>query len=482
MAERNAFENIFNPDSGGFQGQIGRAFGVQTGEERAGSARAEAMRNLAELQASGKTGQQALVEYMKTSKGIDLFINDPDAMKMLSEFGKATSPRDPMFANTAPGHRTTIYDPNTGKMSEVAQPTAAMQDFAGYTAVARLPEARLREIAEMQLLPADQRTTAVERAMRDLVQTGDVDRGTALKIVGGAIEIKELKNSFGENTGELALVDKANGSVRHLRPTASAPGGVGAAQPIPPHAVNTDGTVDPRKAFPDDKRTMFLGSGLYPNVTAAISHVMSATIDPSLGNQAGRTSTARQDYLQQLQVAITSFPEVVGRSAQVIKQMQALVPSGGLLEDPYTAIGKGIKIHDLASSEIAAEEATIADRNQPKSSKVKANERRIGWHNVLRALPERAAMTELQNAVNEGTSGAMGAREGLSAVGEIYNTAKEGIRGQVSKKPGEPNNINTTLDFTKMTEAQIRRLNIKSLSNAQLNALRQRIQILKSQR
>lgn len=118
----NPFEYLLSPDNpsgsafGGIMGAIGSAFGMPTTQERVGGIRAQAMNELAGLQASGLSPQQALVKFMQGPSGMNLMSQDPDFKGTMDAFLKSVTPPTPAPFSAAPGHD--VYTAEPGKFTK----------------------------------------------------------------------------------------------------------------------------------------------------------------------------------------------------------------------------------------------------------------------------------------------------------------------------------------------------------------------------
>lgn len=467
---RNPFERVFNPDGGGIGGLIGSAFGVQTQQERFGDVQSKAMQELSRLQQEGNlTPQQTILKFMGTPQGMELFTSgDPKAMDSLTKWAATvqaptpqvnsvgpgsqpiitqpggytalpqnqstptihggtpgsptyiarsdgsvqnmgTTPITPQVNSVAPGARAMVTNPDGSVTDRGTTPTTMVQDFMGMVGLSKMSPEKMQELATLWATPNESRSTDKQVALKALVDSGVLDAGTANKILGGIIQIKPVFNSVGENTGDIQIIDMSNPTAPQMnvvRPGAGTGGNVGATAPT---KENPKGIKDP------EKLTMFLGTGVWPQGLSYLNTIVKSVIDPSLDVTGGEgdKATARNRNLDNLNFALTLFPEGDGKTNLVIKEAQAL--AAGKFTDNLDAVRQGIRLYDLANRELAADEQ-ITMKNSSKDQALRAQRRIEGWRGILRALPERADMEALEDSIRKGTAGAQTLRTGVQAL------------------------------------------------------------------
>lgn len=567
MADPTPFERLFDPDQQGtLTGFIGRAVGNNS---VVGTARGNAMSELSKLQESGLSPQQSVVKFLQTPQGMEAFHSDPTFIQQAQEFIKAatpptpqmhnvpegnqvysqtpgqatlagTNPSRPKIENVAPGHRgiqvnsdNTTTDLGTqpfqtrienvppgnrgievggdNRTSDLGvTPPADVQSFSEMSKIAGLDPARLKEYAANKIMIANR------------------------------YEVKPIKNAWGEDTGGFVIEDKLTGNVVPSSKITLPNGEVGTNPAAGSRrnnitnepssfapgitnehlnaATNQDGTINAAKLY-DDKRTMFLGSGVNAYMLNSLGQVM-RNIDPSLTDEKSEKAVRQNDYIAQLQFELHNLVSNgggLGIRSSVIKQASGLGPSENSWRDPKTAVTKGIQLYDLAQTEILRDKMIINDLNgYPKEQRVDASKRVAQWEAVHSALPTRQEMVDLYNAFGSRKSGAVTGPDvvrsagtmikgGISAMGDTLNatTEKEPLaaptnanaqppapaptNAQPQPAPGQPGQppvrgaqaapqqAPMNYDFSKMTDTDIVKINPAKLSAPEQQAYRARL-------
>ena len=435
------FDQLLDPDvnpQGSLLSVIGRLTGTPS---QTGVATGDAMAAISADIAKGQSPQQAVLNYFKTPQGQDAFIKNPALLNQIKagidtitppaptitttspgqqavatdRFGKTNmindNPRNPQIVTTAPGQVSSSVDAQ-GNVTPVAAPeTEKAQSFKAMADIAKLSPSDLQKYAEANLM------------------------------VNNRYSVHAVKNAFGEDTGQFAILDNRNGTLTTTTGTASP--GQNTPHALPQSFKTPSGEVDIPKLI-TGKSSMFLGTGFWPSVLSGLSATMGSTIHPSLGIEEGRVATQRQNYLQDLKISLTAFPQIAGRTNIVVKEMQKKV-NFGIFDDPIDSVRTGIQIFDQAQGEIAANENIIKDPNQPKAEKVKASEANAGWQRVIRALPSRGEMEAMNTLLTENKIPGLGAGAGINAAkkatGRTVDTTNQEI--ETVKRPASNVDINT---------------------------------------
>lgn len=479
---RSPFSRVFDPDqSGTLTGLMGRAMGNNTALERQGSVRGGAQAALSDAVSKGKTPQQAILEYLKTPEGQQAFVSDPDFDKSLKSWADNITPPSPTMTNVAPGAMAVQTGQDGKVMNTFRNPTAEVQTFNEMAAIAKLPAERLRQLAEIQLLPGPEKQTAKEKAVSELVRSYGLPQEIGTKLLADVYRTVSIKDAFGAVVGE-GVMDITSGQMIQPGQATSpnfgtaGPGFTGPAQGAPqgvqwPAAGTTQvpgqapqqpqaqpgrtgqmpqtaptpglqpGNVDIQDMY-DDKRTMFFGAGLAPTALSWANSVF-RQIDPGLQVPGGQKSTGRRQAIQELHVALDGLTREgagLGIPTVFINDLKALAPGFGPFESPSDALSKGMKLLQRVTDEITAQEANIRDPNVPAKVKVEAASRAKAYQTIERALPTMEEMQELKRQLDSGTAPVMTPG---TAVRSLEETTRKGVKAGVEdlssggKKPAQ---------------------------------------------
>jgi hypothetical protein len=500
----NPFNALLDPEKQGtITGFIGGLMGNPTAKQAAGSATGRALQELSQLQADGKTPQQALVTYLQSPGGIDFFTQaGPEGLKSLTSALTASTPPSPELHNVAPGGQLFAKDEH-GRVSQIAaNPTTEMQNFASYSRIAQLPTAKIRELAALNADPRKEFKPSDTRvAVDNLVNNFGMDPKVGEGIIAGTIKVLPIKDQYGQDTGDVSVVDLTNNSNVRLSPGGrtpnnTAPGSAaapkGTTPPVDPTAPDPNkspvGVIPPSKPDPvadnpyfGKKSNMFLGAGLAPNVVGAASKV-GENIDSRLVIPEGAKAQDRETLIAQLRSSISGMStmgEGLSVNKSVVQNLLDLVPSTKITSSPHESVSKGIRLLQNVQQEIAAEEKKTTDANLPQQERVASAKRMEGWRRVERNLPTMDEMVALEKDIREGKAGALTLSEGTK---QIVGAGKKAVKSATDQATDVSNDVSGTpaQNFDAMGPSDLLKVDPKTLSRPdQIKYLRRVDQLTK---
>lgn len=491
MAEENPFANALRPDRGGLPGFIGGMMGVPTTEQAQGSATGSALAAIANLRASGKTTQEAAMEFFKTPQGQDFFTNaGPDGLKNLASGLSQMQPPSPTMNNIAPGGMLTSTDQN-GKTSIAAQNPqqfpnqvlgpqdqlrngqgallaenpnqkgeipADVRSFAFFTQLAGLPQDELKRLAALKADPTKGGPNSVmTEAIDGLVKNYGLSPQLGEAMKAGQVKVLPLKNALGQDTGAATVVDltttpptiqvldPANNRLpATATPNAGAlPGATndtGAAAGVLPQTtveVPTDRASEIPKNNPKyfgDKSTMFLASGPIAKGLAAASGV-TEMVDPTKIIPSGAKAADRQQLINTLRSDLAAMGQMGDGwvNKGVLEGYLKLAPTGNAMESPHQAIQKAIRLSEHVQSEIDAQTDVYNDKTLPIEQRKKAQAIIQGWQRVQRDLPSPDELAKMEKHIREGTAGAPSISGAIREVTDIAGKALTSGKKELNK-------------------------------------------------
>lgn len=544
----NPFSALLNPDKQGtITGFLGGALGYPTASQAAGGATGDALKALSDLRAQGQTPQQAIIQFLQTPQGKDYFVQaGPDGLKQLTEGLQATVPPTPAVHTVAPGGQlfqagpdgkmglvatnpkeqaNTVLSPGQTMVDSEGKPLASVPEagspdvvkFKQYAQIAGLPQQEIQRLAAMQIDPS-KTPTEKATAIQKLVTDYGLDQRTGQAMLAGAIQVIPQKDSYGNTTGDVTIIDTTNpqavqsikinpnnsvsvSPVPGLKATPNSTGigpsgtfeGASAVSPsatpgITPASGAGTGVLPASKADPTankqyfgDKADMFLGAGLVAHAVGAASKV-GETISPELISKEGAKANDRQTQLAHLTNTLLSMGEQgngFGINKSIINSFKDLLPSAdSLTETPHAAIQKGIRLLQKVQIEIGAEEGAASNSALPQSERVASAKRAEGWRRVERALPTMEQMDNMEKAIRNGTAGALNVESGAKAIidqgGKAVNSGKKQVQGVTDAVTSETGSD----PFANMNEQQLTAINPRSLGQPALVQYRNRIRAL----
>lgn len=513
----NPFNALLNPDKQGtITGFLGGVMGNPTASQAAGGATGDALKELSTLRAQGQNPQQALITFLQSPSGQDYFVNaGPDGLKQLTDGLQATVPPAPVLTNAPAGSSTYATDPSTGKVTlQGQQPTTEVQNFSTFSQIAKLPAAKIKELAELHADPtAKNKESDAKVAVDNLIKNYNLDPATGAGILAGTIKVLPIKDQYNADTGRVSVVDITRNTINEISPGKSnitPPGAPAATSPeapaagapvgatpasgaatgiIPaaksePGAVQGPGTFDPTEnpKYFGNKSSMFLGAGIVPNVLGAASK-LGEQISPELILPEGAVANDRQTLIAHTRNALLSLSDNggFGINKSVINTFKDLLPSDSASSSPHDAIQKGIRLLQGIQSEAAAEDANTTRSDLPQSERVAAAKRAEGWRRVERTLPTMEEMSKMEQSIRNGTAGAQNVEQGVRSLidqgKKVFSSGKKQADGVQSSVANE---LSVEKSFDNMQPAELLKIDPRTLNVQQIIALRNRIQTLRS--
>jgi hypothetical protein len=430
----NPFADLLNPDDNGggtLLGMVGRALGVPSAM---GTIRGEAINNVNQLIQQGRSPQQAVVEYLASPHGKEAFVKDPTLLEALKSNIAVATPPDKQVISTTAGNKSTVLDRNGLQPPvTITQPTEQQQNYSTGAVPKQIVSTKPGE-TDTVLNPDGSVSMTIVKPTADVQKFQDLSKianlppeqiqkmATDNMLIGGRYQVIQKKNSFGDPVDEYIIFDKLQGTATDLaQARRDATRNPGEPAPAPKSLLKEDGTPDYSKVL-TGKASMFLGTGVWPSILSTLNSTVSSAVHPSLGMDEGRLATQRQNYLQDFRTALTAFPETVGRTNAIIKEMQRKAQFGWGT-DSFDAVNTGIQSYDAIQREIAASENIIKDMSQPKQERANASNAIVGWQRVLRTLPTRDEMVLLANGIKNNSIPGLGAGSAIKAGAEFLTNA-----------------------------------------------------------
>lgn len=480
MAEENPFANALRPDKGGLPGFIGGMMGVPTTDQAQGGATGSALAAIANLRSSGKTTQQAAMEFFKTPEGQNFFANaGPDGLKNLQSALATMQPPSPTMNNVAPGGMLTSTDQNGNTSVAARNPQqfpnqvlgpqdqlrggkgdllaenpnvkgdvpADVRSFQYFSSLAKLPQDEIKRLAGIKADPLKGGPNSVMSEATDKLVTDfglDPRLGEAIK--AGTVKIIPLKNDLGQDTGDITVYDLSNPNAgAQLIRAKNKPATTGDAPlpPIPgtlPDNGASTGTLPPIKpdapmkssSIPESnpkyfgtKSSMFLASGPIAKGLSAASGI-TEMVDPTRIIPEGAKAADRQQLVDTLRSDLSAMGQMgegwVNKG--VLEGYLKLAPTGGAMESPHQAIQKAIRLSEHVQQEIDAQAEVYADKTLPIEQRKKAQSIIQGWQRVQRDLPSPDELSKMEASIRAGTAGAPTISK---AIGEVTDMAGKAL-------------------------------------------------------
>lgn len=436
MAEQNPFERMFSPSSGtpfdNMMSSVGRMMGVEQRNEAFGRLQSEALAEFGRLQQEeGLPANQAFTKLMMSPQGKELFQYEGGLEAIRGVIASQVQGR-PQPTTIGPGQKAVTYSEH-GKVipgSEVSNPTMEQQNALFWKEASGVSRERWKQIAEYQLMGDTAQKLAI---FKELELNGEIPKGSAIGLATGNIDVKALKATDRWNnlydTGQIAITDKA-------QRTTVITGGSGPAQGssvTPPAPVTPE---DPLGVAPEaEKLKTFTSIGPWSTSLRYLDNIIRGTIDVRAGTPEGHLATMGEKNRLELRSAVTSLPEVVGRSNMVIKSFTDLLPTQW--HNQLDAIEAGIQLRQMIDREIVKTEGELNENPRTgmvsPETKSKLSKWRLGLIRVQQLLPSLEALQIAKEATLRDGGGAMGAVEGGKA---LWNLGTRGVNAAVGAATG----------------------------------------------
>jgi len=238
---------------------------------------------------------------------------------------------------------------------------------------------------------------------------------------------------------------------------------------------------DIRKLAEQNDETYFLDAGIAPYLVDWVGR-FGRQVDTRKFNHSLAVSWARARQAR-LRHAVVSTRE--GREDSLEGEaIRGLVPNFGPTNDPVAALEQGIQLYDYAQNKVRDAIDVINDPNRSTKVKEQADEAVRQWSSVLRELPRRDAMEQLQQDLRTNPT----AVEGLLTPQRMWDTlveegpvaVGEAIRGSIEKemaRPAKPESLKTmTLDGVNAASPADVKQWVLSTSNAEKAKLPKEVQ------
>lgn len=454
MADTNPFANALRPDKGGLPGFVGGMMGVPTTDQAQGGATGSALAAIANLRASGKTTQEAAMEFFKTPAGQDFFTNaGPDGLKNLQSGLASMQPPTPTVSNVPQGGELYTTDQN-GKTTKAAANTnfppiklgaqdqlydrqgnklaenenisgdepADVRSFKYYTALAKLPREEIQRLAGLKADPTPNDPNSVKNlAIQRLQDNFGLDPRLADALRSDAIKVIPLKNGNGQDTGDVTVYDlsnpaagaqlipnggaRANAATPQATPGTSPSTGAaaGVLPPVKPRVSSTEG--NPAFATKD---SMALGASPVSKALG-IATKLSETVSPSLIIDQGAQANDRQTALDTLRSNLQAIGTIGGGMSSNKGLIEGYVHTyldQGFFSSPHSQVQKLIRLHENATKNIEEESTRAGDKSLPNEVRKQASETVAGWQRVLSSMPTYDTLIKQEDAIRKGTAGA----------------------------------------------------------------------------
>lgn len=523
MASRNIFESVFNPSDNStpfaaMTGTLGKMMGVPNDQQMVGTARVDALKELSDLTQQTGSPQKAILQFMGTPKGAELFATDQNAFEStIKQFITSVTPPTPGVNSVSPGSTPVITSPgradvgkqtgfgpqaasqgqmlfqngqnvgtnppapipvapgtalatgDTGRPTGFANPPERVQTTGTFMDRANLPPEQQSSIYEAQLQTVEGRTKV---ELDKLVKMGKVPADTAAKLAAGLYDWKEDKNPV-TGTSSWMLLDKSTGQI--------------VSQPVTrteaPSLVGTPS--EPAKAFDPNnpKHTMIFGSGAL-NIVGDYTGRFVRNVNPN--STLGIDITQRRNSMRDTQTALATEADHAGRAGYSNARMAHLLnvgPDLGLTSDVRTNLEQVDKLVSNLHDEIGIDRQTRDDTTRSIDVRKQADQRISGYERVLRTLPSPGVIQAGRQLLDSGKL-APGTVTPGGITDLLSKGAEAGRRGATDAVSGKTSNPggNVLQQIPTMDRPTLSGVTNEQLADpAVRNAVRQRLQQLKTQ-
>lgn len=385
---------LLGPDAPGVFGLIGRLTGAPTRAEwqqqQAGGARATGISQFQQMIASGRSPQEALIEFVQTPEGMDMLAKDPDALRQLVTSAAAVTPEKPEEYTLSPGEARF-----QGNKQIAALDPSDVQEFNAFAEISNLPPEAVEELAAAKLAATGGDGTQQERAWGRMVAQGLVSPETADAALAGAIEVVDIRDRLGNVTGK-AFYDRRDGTMTPLGGGGGVP-----ARPQPGDAEWAPGLGDD-PAVPERTSSVpadiVFGAGVVPRLLEAGGGVLGA-VHPKFS---ARETALRRGYLQRIRTDAQNYRSAIGedrsfaRDAELIDDM---VNQLGSFTNPGYAFDALMQLHDFVDSRMERDIVILNDESRTSDVRQAADDRLSTLERIKTSLPAREALLEIEDEV-----------------------------------------------------------------------------------
>lgn len=432
MADRTPFESIFAPEQKGVFGVMGDAFGVQSADERAGTARAQVGQTISQFMQQGSTAQEAVTKFLSTPGGAEAFRADPNLADTIAKHIQNVTPPAPQVINTPAGSTSTVIDRGGKTLTSVsAAPTEAQNWQAMRSASGLAPEDPRAQEAALQHLPPHevrQQQKALEIA-RSLSEIDPANKINYFKNAAGLFNSEKVKGANGEE--HILVFDKIGNPISQIN----------LKSPVPPNPEGEAQRTDPNDPDRLDfaRATMGLGVGvggmLSRGAGAALGSVRDAWKSQSMQDNSNRAYRIQLAKTTLLGMADHSTDLGSGHLKAAVESWANLLPdANSVTTTPGDALFNMKSLVMNIDKEMWRDRNTVGLGNSDQGVIKAANARLDGWARVKSTLP---TITELDAQIKALQGGESDSVASLPNVGRDVAGRAGAVYNQVMSKPGQ---------------------------------------------
>lgn len=430
MRQPTPFHALMEPNAPGIFGLLGRLANNPTREEhlleKSGLAQAGGLVALQERLMKGVPAQQAVMEWLQSPEGQDMFIYDPDAMgKVQSVLEQFQPSYEKLSAN-----ETLLEVGKDGATPLYTAPSEKVNTFNALAEIGALSDEEKATIART-ILDAEVTgdLTEKERAFRWLVQNGLASQETAQRFLSGTLDLKPLNNQFNNPIGYI-LTDALQGTNIHL-PTGRAE----TQSPVPQQPVG--GELDKRAAALPPGASIQTLRDMGINPAAAVRYVGPEGMLRETGGTvmgwfnpewSGQEARAARDMLRQIRFDATQMRDA-GDGRLPVAELNILtdmIDLMGVGQNSVQAAQSILSWRNFLEQRLAMATAQSSNMKTSVEERQKAEAELHSVKKALLNLPEKAdLMAEIEKLRSEGATLPRLMKEG----GEVLEQAPEAITG-----------------------------------------------------
>lgn len=486
-------------NNGTIMGFLGGVLGSPTSQQAAGSATGQALQELATLRQQGSSPQEALIKWLQTPSGQQYFtMAGPDGMKGLAEGLAATQPPAPELHNLAPGGKLFSTDKVSGKTSQIAdnpkvlETPADVASFQYFAQLSGLPQQEVKRLAGLKLDPNSNKSSVESNAIDDLVEKYGLPPDLGNKLKAGLIKVLPLKNSVGQDTGAVTVVDVTSGTAQMLDPNRQGMPATNTGAPAVALPGTTPATGAPAGKLPavkpsategnpafGSKNDMALGSGPVSKTLGLATKVTEA-IDPRLIIDEGAKANDRETMLNTLRSNLQSIGTIGGglssNKGLIEGYVKTYLDQGFFTSSPHSQVQKLIRLHETANKNIEEETARANNSTLPNEVRKNAFETIAGWERVLSSMPTYETLIEQEKAIRAGTAGAPTVSGAANTMVKAGSKAMTEGKKQIDQIEGMPK---SGINIDQVPETEILSIDPRSLDKANKVKLLRRLDRMK---